>query len=173
MAEYVLIPHPYNPPAEVSGVTVSLMRDSDMLVLDYRVEGGPLDLPPPVAPARTDELWKRTCFELFLRADGEDGYIEFNFSPSGAWAAYAFTRYRTGMRPLPLDKEPTVTRVRSSARVRCVLPSGMPASRMALTAVIQEVGGRCSFWSLAHPVGPPDFHHPDCFAARLTAAGTV
>ena len=53
-------------------------------------------------PARTDELWRSTCFELFLRFDDDERYVEFNFSPSTRWAAYAFDGYREGMAELPL-----------------------------------------------------------------------
>ena len=40
---------------------------------------------------------------------------------------------------------------------------------MAITAVIEERDGTKSYWSLAHPAGAPDFHHPDCFALTLGA----
>ena len=49
-------------------------------------------------PAAQDFLWKRTCGELFLGVPGDPSYLEFNFSPSGDWAAYAFDGYRTGVR---------------------------------------------------------------------------
>ena len=35
---------------------------------------------------RADELWRTTCFELFLRPDGGRGYVELNLSPSERWA---------------------------------------------------------------------------------------
>ena len=38
---------------------------------------------------------------------------------------------------------------------------------IALAAVIEEVGGHKSYWALAHPDGPPDFHNRDCFIAHL------
>ena len=33
--------------------------------------------------------------------------------------------------------------------------------RVSITAVIEEKGGRKSYWALAHPPGRPDFHHAD------------
>ena len=36
-------------------------------------------------------LWQTTCFEAFLRAPGGEAYREWNFAPSGDWAAYDFT----------------------------------------------------------------------------------
>ena len=46
---------------------------------------------PEGEPGRADELWQSTCFELFLRTPSEENYAEWNFAPSGQWAAYAFT----------------------------------------------------------------------------------
>ena len=56
--------------------------------------------PEATARVRTDELWRTTCFEAFVRTDG--GYVEYNLSPSGAWAAYRFDGYREGMRGLEI-----------------------------------------------------------------------
>jgi hypothetical protein len=39
-----------------------------------------------------------------LRADCADGYVEYNLSPSGAWAAYRFDGYREGMRGLEIAR---------------------------------------------------------------------
>ena len=38
---------------------------------------------------------------------------------------------------------------------------------LGLSAVLEERDGTKSYWALAHPSGKPDFHHPDCFIARL------
>jgi hypothetical protein len=52
---------------------------------------------------------------------------------------------------------------------RTLLPMNEPW-HLGLSAVIEERKGAKSYWALAHPAGPPDFHHPDCFAAELAAA---
>jgi hypothetical protein len=36
--------------------------------------------------------------------------------------------------------------------------------------VIEENDGMLSYWSLKHPPGNPDFHHPDSFALELESA---
>jgi len=54
-------------------------------------------IPETAEPERADELWKATCFEAFLRALGGEAYREWNFAPSGQWAAYDFRGRRTGM----------------------------------------------------------------------------
>jgi hypothetical protein len=143
------------------------------LVLHYFVTGkiGDLVLPPVTTPTRTDELWRRTCFEAFVRASGE-AYYEFNFAPSTQWAAYRFSGTRSGMRVASEIGAPRVD-VRSNGasfelQVSLELPSDA-AWRLGLSAVIEETSGRLSYWALAHPPGKADFHHSDCFALELPA----
>src|SRR5262249_36502234 len=70
------------------------------VVCSYCVTGRPGDLgiPPITSATRADELWRTTCFEAFVRTSASSGYYEFNFAPSTQWAAYEFSRYRSGMR---------------------------------------------------------------------------
>src|SRR5207253_6068780 len=51
---------------------------------------------PEDEPGRADDLWQTTCFEAFLRRPGEESYREWNFAPSGQWAAYDLAAYREG-----------------------------------------------------------------------------
>lgn len=139
-------------------------------MLTYRVAGGPVVVPPAAAPLRAGGLWRTTCFELFVKpADGE-GYFEFNFSPSTAWAAYRFDGYRTEMADLPLAP-PRIEAIEDGVQVRLDL-GGLPGNGWlaGITAVIEETDGTKSYWALRHPPGKPDFHHPDCFALELPAA---
>lgn len=135
-------------------------------------------LPSPAPePARRDELWRSTCMELFLRGEGT-AYAEFNVSPSGDWAAYAFDRYRAGMRDLDgaevdLETGQTAQRFMAQARISGVALApllGTGPWRAGLTAVIADHEGHTSYWALAHPPGKPDFHHEACFALDLAAA---
>jgi hypothetical protein len=106
-----LAPHPDMPPRAVPSVACSLSwQDPGHWAAGFIVGAAPdaLALPAAVMPSRADGLWQRTCFELFLRDPDTGGYLEFNFSPSGEWAAYRFDGYRAGMRPLPLA-EPWIT----------------------------------------------------------------
>jgi hypothetical protein len=172
MHRFTLIPHPDHPPLAVRGVAVELhMTDGDDVLLTYIVKGAErLIVPEWVTGERTDGLWRTTCFELFLMFDDDERYVEFNFSPSSQWAAYAFDGYREGMAALGRDVAPDIEPLSDGIKVDCDL-GGLPPGllRMALTAVIEEEGGRKSFWSLAHPPGAPDFHHAACFVARLPA----
>jgi hypothetical protein len=148
------------------------------LRLSYRVTGRVADLrlPPVAEPTRTDELWRHTCFEAFVRSSGDAGYHEFNVAPSARWAAYRFDGYRSGMRAAAGIGVPRIA-VRSSPEqytLQAALALDGLASlprdatwRLGLSAVIEEASGRISYWALAHPPGKADFHHADCFAAEL------
>ena len=133
-----------------------------------------LVVPAAQAPSRTDGLWQTTCFELFLRPRQGESYVEFNFSPSGQWAAYGFDGYRAGMHDLELRGNPRVKSERMGddfgLEVELDLAGVSPElCRMSLSAVIEARDGRKSYWAIAHPPGKPDFHHPDCFARELPA----
>jgi hypothetical protein len=149
------------------------------LAVAFSLEGqiDVLRIPPAQSPRRSDLLWLHTCFEAFVALPGEPGYRELNFAPSGEWAAYGFRRYRERV---PLDWEPdpvivvcrTRTRLELSATVRLfgpALPPPRAPLRFALSAVIEGLDGKLSFWALKHPPGKPDFHHPDAFALELGA----
>lgn len=127
---------------------------------------------------RADGLWQHTCFEVFVAADREPGYFEFNFSPGLDWAAYWFAAYRDGMTPANLTQAPglnvrrTADRLELSATVHLAGLGALfeaPRLRVALAAVVEEDSGRLSYWALQHPPGNPDFHHPDGFALELIA----
>ncbi len=128
-------------------------------------------LPGPAAEAtRRDELWRTTCFECFLRQEGQAPYREWNFAPSGDWAAYDFTATREGMRPAPIANPPYIRTEDNLTWWGLGATLSIPAEpnfTLALSAVIEGQDGRISYWALRHPSEQPDFHHPDCFAARL------
>ncbi len=170
---FPLLPHPQTPPSKVQRVSAKLRISDGLAWLSYTVTpGGSLKLPAPAAPVRKDGLWQTTCFELFVRPDGE-GYREFNFSASGAWAAYRFDSYREGMANLAMPARPDISVLQSEGAVEVTASFAArllgPEPALALSSVIEELDGTKSYWALAHPPGQPDFHHPACFAATLPA----
>lgn len=175
---HALALHPDSLFDAAAGIDVDVARPrGGTLVLRYLVSGRTRDLvlPPAAAPARTDGLWRHTCFEAFVRVPPDAAYYEFNFAPSTQWAAYRFDGYRSGMRVANGIGAPHIE-VRSNggryelqASLELDLPGDTPW-RLGLSAVIEEKSGRLSYWALAHPSGKPDFHHPDCFALELPAA---
>jgi hypothetical protein len=173
-----LRPHPNLPAIPEIVVEAYAARTSGgRLELRYVVTGdlGGLYLPPAGRPARAGELWKRTCFEAFVRPGTDEAYFEFNFAPTRWWAAYRFEGYRQGMADAditPARIEAHTSGERFELTVALDLPDG-PADqpwRLGLTAVIEALNGEKSYWALAHAPGKPDFHHPDSFALDLSPA---
>ena len=120
---------------------------------------------------RADELWKTTCFEAFLKNPGSEGYREWNFSPSGQWAAYDFTARRDG-RSNAKVAAPYI-RVEDNliwwAMGVTIAVDAELEWALGLSAVLEEKDGTKSYWALAHPPGDkPDFHDPLCFKAELS-----
>lgn len=147
---------------------------TNVLVLRYEATGRSdgVVLPSIADPARSNGLWRHTCFEAFLRADEGEAYYEFNFAPSRQWAAYRFDAYRTGMRVTD-HVEPVISVDADEAGFKLEASltfSGFPANatwRLGLSAVIEESNGNLSYWAIRHPRGKPDFHHPDSFVLEL------
>lgn len=156
----LLKPHPATPPDAISGVSCGISwGNPGEWVFSFIVSEPPeaLRLPKAVAAARADDLWQTTCFELFLRRPDERGYIEFNFSPSGRWAAWAFDDYREGRRDLEIaaprimTSDPEQFARASLARLEDlgvdpetarslaapIVPSG-PISQFALNAMLED-----------------------------------
>lgn len=169
-----LLIHPSQTCAHVDAASVTLARDeAGVVALTYLVRGRieRLRVPGPTAPARVDGLWRTTCFELFCAQDGAPAYREFNLSPSGQWAAYAFDGYRAGMRALDLAAPAIETAVTADTlAVHVTLAAGLApgaAWRLGLSAVIEDRDGVCTHWALAHPEAAPNFHHASAFALAL------
>jgi hypothetical protein len=168
--------HPDSLGGAAAGVEVEIARSSaTYLTLSYVVTGPLCDLrlPSPASARRGDALWEHTCFEAFIRV--APGYYEFNFAPSTTWAAYWLRGYRSGMEAAHEIGDPAITVQSSSERytLQAVLDldrlSRLPraAWRLGVSALIEDINGRKSYWALAHPPGKPDFHHSDCFALEF------
>jgi hypothetical protein len=178
---HVLKRHPDSHGLAAARVEVDVARPrANRLVLSYIVTGTMSDIRMPrvMAAARTDDLWRYTCFEAFVRASPSPAYYEFNFSPSTQWAAYRFDSHRSGMRvaevstpAIEVRSMPDGTTVQASLELDRLPDLSREASwRLGLSALIEDQGGGMSYWALAHPPGKPDFHHTDGFALVFAPA---
>ena len=165
-----LSPHPESRPGAELRVSAEVSRTGQSLRVRYRIEGdlARLRIPPPRPRRFAERLWQHSCCELFVARNGMSAYHEFNFSPSGEWAAYAFTDYRRGG-PLAAQ-EPGIV-VSAAAReleLAASVDAGMQGGVLVgLCAVIEDARGGLSYWALRHAPGKPDFHHRDSFALEL------
>jgi len=175
--------HPSTATGAVNGIAARarVMR-SGALAISYRLSAKTswLRIASPRAPQRTDGLWQHTCFEAFIKASASSDYYEFNFSPSGEWAAYLFRSYRDGGR---FDDDSIDPAISVNVEDDCLVLNAaiglnrLPAIRsgarllIGLSAVIEASDGSLSYWALKHPSDKPDFHHPDSFALELALPG--
>lgn len=177
MPSAALIPHPSTPCEFIRALTVEVQPlRAGTLHLIYALEGdmGRLNVPARRQPARADELWRHTCFEVFVRAPHDEGYTEFNFAPSGEWAAYRFAGYRRGMTALDPVASPSIICRQSPQHLEIDVQLALPQSvtgplRAALSAVLEDSQGGISWWALAHRPGKPDFHDAAGFTFTIDA----
>ncbi|MBL8373299.1 DOMON-like domain-containing protein [Accumulibacter sp.] len=177
-----LLRHPATPAPVVRSIEVHAARTvGGGLEFAYCLRGdmARLLIPAPQKAGCADGLWEHSCFEAFVGVLGEPAYHEFNFSPSGQWAAYAFSGYRQRDEALRLLVPPQITARLSVGRLELaaeipatVLPpmAGVAPLQVGLAAVVEAidtVDGSHSYWALRHPAALPDFHHRASFALEL------
>ncbi|MEJ6593583.1 DOMON-like domain-containing protein [Parasphingorhabdus sp.] len=173
--------HPLTPVSAIEQITVEWsMTKAGTIWLRYHAVGNveEVKLPDNLGQSqRMDNLWQNTCFELFLSEKGKQRYCEFNFSPSGNWAAYSFHSYRDGMDQVALAHSPEIFMDFSDTHMAIEVTIRLPDIWMhdeldaGLSAVIEMRNGKKSLWALRHPADSPDFHHRDCFVFKMEAAG--
>jgi hypothetical protein len=178
-ASVVLHCHPDTPCTAVESIKSTLTWTARrVLTVTYTLSGlvDRLLIPSYGSTRRSDDLWRHTCFELFVGAKNDAEYYEFNFSPSGEWGACEFRDYRDGA-PFSGDRIEPKIGVQQGARSlelnAVVRLDCLPGIRsdiclcLGLSAVIEERSGSLAYWALKHRPGKPDFHHSDNFALQI------
>lgn len=165
MEFFSLFRHPASPSSPAIEVqATALVLATNSLSFRYHVRGDiqGLRIAKRGPDVRMDELWRHTCFEAFVSPSGAARYVEFNFAPSTAWAAYSFDSYRLGMKPLTPMKTPTIQILSSSDELSVTVGVQTKSLRfdsaVGLATVIEDSSGALSYWALAHPNAKPDFH---------------
>jgi hypothetical protein len=170
--------HPSIRPGPVLAIQVSVLRSaSGELQMTFRLDGDlpRIRIPSPAVPGIGAELWRHTCFEIFIALEGHRAYHEFNFAPSREWTLYSFSGYRDGGPVASETIQPQIAvrstgnRLELDGTIRLDSLSAMhPRAllRIGLSAVI-ETGGGFSYWALRHPIEKPDFHNAEGFVLKL------
>jgi len=182
-AQARLVRHPTAPwpGPDVTIAAACMVNDRGAGLCRFEVVGdlGALVIPATGAPARVDGLWRHTCFEVFVARRDAPEYLEFNFAPSGEWAAYAFERYRVPAPPPPIPA-PAIRAESAVGRlsVTALLGPGSwpdPDVRtldVGLAAVLEARDGTLAYFALGHPGERPDFHDRRAFALTLAVEST-
>lgn len=177
---HALTAHPRTPCPAVQGLRVAVAAAPDGWWLRYGLAADLAALRLPAAstaPGPTDGLWRHTCLEAFVGSAEGAAYLEFNFSPSGDWAAYVFRapRERADVGPLAITPRLRWSRRMDALTLDAWLPRAIesalpqPPHLLGLSAVIEPADGSPSYWALAHPAARPDFHQRAAWTARLPA----
>lgn len=165
-----LIAHKDSITTAIRNLDVKVISEApDTLKICYQLTGDitQIRIPSPQQPSCVDGLWKHTCFEMFIAVESEDNYHEFNFSPSGQWAAYAFSNYRLRNKWIS-TQSPTIRIDQSSnyfileAKITTTdlsIKINNKSLQVGLTAVLEEQNGSLSYWALQHSDICPDFHN--------------
>jgi hypothetical protein len=176
-----LISHPVTPLPQVNSLAVALSTTGDgglQAQFDCRCGDATLRLPDARRAEAADELWRHTCCEIFVGVAGDAAYREFNWSPSGQWALYAFSAYRlrgaSGLNqsaPAPrMEFASGATGWTLQARLDAAALPKVSADRIELgvAAVLEAADGGLSYWALRHASARPDFHQRETFVLRLS-----
>lgn len=138
-----------------------------------------------VGRARRDELWKSTCFEIFLAAPNQTNYVEANLATNGDWNLYFFTNYREAMRPAAgaeialLNFTKSAEQIDLSARIewsntRATNAASKEAAifsaatiELAASVVLDWGADGVEYWALKHVAERPDFHRRESFLLKI------
>jgi len=175
-----LLCHPATPCTALTTLHTEVCWQADgALRLCFTLTGAldALLIPAPLAQAGfRDDLWQHTCCEAFISAGETPAYREFNFAPSGEWAAYAFlARRERDLAWHPMQAPVITTQHTPSALIltaslpAALLPADTRDLHIGLTAVIESTDATLSYWALAHPDARPDFHRREAFCLRVSS----
>lgn len=174
---FSLVPFPDTNIPDIA-IDGEILRQKNVLTLHYTLTKNIEDIflpPPSLNRTRKDDLWKTTCFELFLAIKDLPEYWEINLSPSGDWNIYHMDTYRrigfreeTLIQRLQFETHKSMSSfllnaavdLNSIIRVEQILEVGV-------TAVIQTKIGSETYWALTHPSPKADFHQRESFVLAL------
>jgi len=141
----------------------------------YNIKGDirSLNLPKYNPEGRRHFLWLDTCFELFLKIDGDPHYYEFNFSPFQSFNIFHFAYYRAPMiesNDFNVALSPAIISD-DSLSFNCSITPQLKLDYTKInflpTVVIKKKGGDVSYWAAKHSLEKPDFHDPTTHDFRL------
>ena len=156
--KFQLIPFERNTHFSISGSLLSTNKNT--LTCAVHIEG-PLDtlkIPKPTTPQKQEGLWASTCVELFVFSDNKH-YLEWNFSPSGAWWAMSFSDYRIRSTHEP-ELIPNHCTWTQEQKLSChfEVPCPFTPEKLQITCILETTDGTKTHWAPKHPKDKPDFH---------------
>lgn len=150
----------------ILNINLAINGETDSILLD-------LNRDDPVE--RRDELWKHTCFELFIAEPGKNNYWEYNLAPNGHWNCYQFSHYRSP--PIKAEDAGVInSRIWHSGNQVNVSYHATLATELHnktleanLCCVIENKNHQHYYHASAHPADKPDFHDRRGFVLNIPA----
>jgi hypothetical protein len=174
-----LIPFSASPHLNTIGdysISTTLTTSNHDILAEFALHGDTTALrwPAPAAEAtQGKDLWKHTCFELFLAEPACAAYWEYNFSPFRQWAIYTFKDYRqpapTPSTHTPIIEPPQLSDTAFSLRARFSLESPLVNKPLIIgvAAIIETIDGQRHYYALKHCGDKPDFHLRESFVLKM------
>ncbi len=159
------------PYGDIDNITVEARVELDerKLFISFILHGKLDDylFPKKSKPKRANELWKATCFELFLANSNEESYYELNFSSSLAWNFYYLKHYRAEVKEVKLLNEPIIEvfEEESSFKIELQL-EGFGFEKFDsynLASILLNKKNERTFWAMEHPKEKANFHQRKTF----------
>jgi hypothetical protein len=157
-------------------IQVNITKSNHEIIAEFVLRGDTRAIQWPAAAGHTSpgtDLWKHTCFELFISQPGHRDYWEYNFSPSRQWAIYAFQDYRQPA-PLaathtPIIELPHHSDTEFTLQVRFTPESPLINTplNIGVAAIIETTDGQRHHYALRHCGNKPDFHLRESFLLEL------
>ena len=113
---------------------------------------------------RVDELWKATCFEIFIKNPNGKAYWELNIAPNGSWNFYRFSDYKKDMQEELRVLPPKVLFIREGDEVALSFKLDFTEVlfekniNFNLALILLDVEGERHFFTLNPKEGLADFH---------------
>ncbi|CAG35354.1 DOMON-like domain-containing protein [Desulfotalea psychrophila] len=175
MKIFSLRPHATSPLAGIQlGGAIYRQQNSISIWFQLRGDLAQIKMGKGGQQGRCHDLWRKTCFEVFIARPESPAYWELNVSPMGEWNIYSFSECRRGMQEEVGIEQVSVTtyQTEDSFTLHCnlcldkILFPNYPL-QIAACAVLQDREGLCSYWALEHGEGPPDFHNRKKFLLNI------
>ena len=115
------------------------------------------------SPIRANNLWKSTCFELFIAPKENLNYWELNISSSTKWNFYAFDSYKENMREerdisipnIEIVQKENLYFISCEFNLREIIPK---QSNFNLAVILLDRNCVRHFYSINRKGGVVDFH---------------
>jgi hypothetical protein len=114
---------------------------------------------------RKDDLWKTTCFELFLASKTSKSYSEINVSSSYEYNIYSFTDYRKNMQ---LENNLSIKNIKKDISSNLLNLTFSIESKnkiniedliINITSVVESTNNEIEYWAINHLEDKADFHN--------------